>query len=448
MLATNFHFKSILRWFENSSFEYLMLFLPSSDPKDGKLDDYIIQNQLIIDRLTGDKIAFIEYGDEKLSSKITPIRKRRLSPAEIRTHVYISNEVCDYYPELGQYNLPALILISKNLDYNLYPISSETDLDSYFTPISIVTSFIEDYQRVDRNKRQNEWLYADKKAQLIEERDHIKKEIRHFEEHEFPKYILELRHILSNTNFRLFHEQYRYLIEQFERLRHLCEEAKYRSKDMEAISIKLMDIEKEEIMSDEEKRTILSTYGKKLDNAIFVTNGADILLNCLHGFSQGLIDILNLVKDKADNINRKLERLKKQIEENKFDIFISCKSDDYEKSSDVYNFLLENGYKPFLADKDLRKIGSDDYGCVIRQIIQQCHYMIVYASKPEYMTTTYVHSEWNQFLDALNSGLIEGKLFSIIPRSITADLLPPGLSTRQFFTFDNYKEQLLQYIKQ
>jgi hypothetical protein len=160
------------------------------------------------------------------------------------------------------------------------------------------------------------------------------------------------------------------------------------------------------------------------------------------------MQILNSVKDKAANINRKLERIKKQIEERGFDIFISCKSEDYQKAKDVYDFLLENGYKPFLADQELREIGTDDYGCAIRQIIDKCHYMIVYASNVEYMTTTYVHSEWNQFLNSLNSGLIEGKLFSIISPSITAKLLPPGLSTRQFFTFDNYKEQLLQYIKQ
>ena len=59
MFATNFHFKEILEWFDDSSFEYLLLFLPSSDTKDRKIDDYIIRNQASIDKLTGNNIAYI-----------------------------------------------------------------------------------------------------------------------------------------------------------------------------------------------------------------------------------------------------------------------------------------------------------------------------------------------------------------------------------------------------
>lgn len=198
---------------------------------------------------------------------------------------------------------------------------------------------------------------------------------------------------------------------------------------------------------DDELAIIFSVYEKKLNNTIFVFNGTEILQNIIHHYSSGLIEILTNVKEKANRINIIIERLNKQIEEEGFNVFISSKSQDYKKAFEVYSFLLENGYKPFLADPVLREIGTDYYGYLIRRIVNKCSFMIVYASEVNYITTPYVSAEWNQFLDELNSGIKYGKLFSIVSPSISAMMLPPGLNTRQFFTSENYKESLLQYLQ-
>lgn len=180
MFATKLHFPKILEWFQNSHYEYLMLFLPSSDTKDRELDDFIIRNQTSIDRLTGEEIAYIAY-EEGLPRPFVHVKEYRLFPEAIRTHVYISNEVCKYY-SIRQYKLPALILISnKDLKYNLYSISTTTELDSYFTPISIVTSFLEDYHHIDGEKRKYKSLESDK-TWLIQNQDRLKEEILLLEE--------------------------------------------------------------------------------------------------------------------------------------------------------------------------------------------------------------------------------------------------------------------------
>ena len=445
MFRTNYHFEEILKWFDQESYEYLMLLLPSSDPKDSKLDEHIIREQITIDKLTGDKIAYIAYQEKKITERIGPIKTIRLQKDKIRTHTLISDEVCRHY-NIPRYNLPALILITKSHECNLYPVSSENDLISYFSPISYVTSFIEDYQRIDKNREQDGFLF-DEKSKLYKVHDNLKQDLRYREEFKIPNRVQQIQDFLNNTNSKIFVEQYGDLISRIEELYQICKETNEIAEQINTIPKRILGTEKREIEIDEEKRHILSVYEEKLNRIIFAENGAEILLNSLCSPSHGLIDLLNHVREKTLKVNRKLEELKRKIAEEAFDIFISSKSEDYQKASEVYNFLRENGYKPFLADQELRQIGTDDYGCAIRQIIQKCHYMIVFASNVDYMTTTYVHSEWNQFLDSLNSGLIEGKLFSIISPSITADLLPPGLSTRQFFTFDNYKELLLQYIK-
>ena len=157
MYITQLHFDKILEWFHNSQYRFLMLFLPSCDPKERIFDDYIIENQFRIDRLTGKSITYIAYmngsiSSEDMSDNFVRVNARRLSKREIGTHINISDEVCDKFG-IEQYKLPALILISKDDTYNLYPISSETDFDSYFTLINIVTSFQKDYYRIEEVER-------------------------------------------------------------------------------------------------------------------------------------------------------------------------------------------------------------------------------------------------------------------------------------------------------
>lgn len=157
MYITQLHFDKILEWFHNSRYEFLMLFLPSCDPKERIFDDYIIENQFRIDGLTGDKITYIAYMDssiseENMSDNFVRVNTRRLSKREIGTHINISDEVCEKFC-IEQYKLPTLILISKDDTYNLYPISTETDFDSYFTLINIVTTFRKDYYRIEEVER-------------------------------------------------------------------------------------------------------------------------------------------------------------------------------------------------------------------------------------------------------------------------------------------------------
>lgn len=512
MFKTPFHFQKIMTWFRQSNFEYLMLFLPSCDTKDRVFDNYIIENQHSIDWLTGDKIAYITYDNITIEESLVRVNKRPMSQNAIRTHICISDEVCKDL-SIGYYNLPALILISKDLKYTLYPIKTEADLDSYFTPIGIVTSFIRDYSHVCCKERQYLSLDSDK-TRLVLERSRVKEEKLSWEKSFLDNVRDENLAIRIDTNYRLlfnflkkikvkqnifekafsyldeeivvkkldrlgldknlhcfvielvcdlkkvmnfekFQAQYGCVASQIKRLINLYSIViKEKEERIEWLTNEITDIEKklpvdpEKLKEfDAELTTILSVYGKKLNNSIFVTNGENILNDIYNNYSCGLIELLNCVKEKAGKINAIIERLNNQVEEEGFDVFISSKSQDYKDAFEVYNFLYDNGYRPFLADPVLREIGTDYYGYLIRSIVHKCCYMIVYATNVDYMNTSYVHQEWNQFLDELSSGLKEGKLFSIISPSISAHMLPPGLSTRQFFTIANYKESLLKYLR-
>lgn len=420
MFKTPLHFHDIIKWFRQSDFEYLMLFLPSCDTKDRKYDNFIIENQYSIDHLTGDKIAYITYDTVSIKDSLVRVKERPMSRDAIRTHICISEEVCNCL-NIGQYNLPSLILISKKLKYTLYPLKTEADLDSYFTPIGIITSFITDYCHVKSMKNQYLSLEHDK-SRLIQERSSTEEEKLFWEKSLRENKRDETLAIRIDTNYRLlfnylkkkkvkqnvFEKAFSYLdensvVKELDRLglnenmhchvKEIVEDLKkvknfskfqaqygcvtsqmerlinfypivIKEKEERIIELtnEIIDIEKRLPIDpkklkeyDDELATILSIYGMKLNNSVFVTNGEDILSDVCKNYSSGLMQLLDRVKEKAGKINIIIERLNKRVEEEGFDVFISCKSQDYKKAYEVYNYLYDNGHKPFLADPVLRE---------------------------------------------------------------------------------------------
>ena len=147
----------IFRWFDSSDYKYLMLFLPSFNPQDRHIEDYVIENQLSIDRLTGDLIAYISYDKDIDNSKSNNfffhIDECSLNRNQIKSGIALSEQICDFY-SIAQFELPALILISKNRkrEYTLYPISTEAEMDTYLLPLKTLNSFIKDVSSFKRRK--------------------------------------------------------------------------------------------------------------------------------------------------------------------------------------------------------------------------------------------------------------------------------------------------------
>ena len=87
-----------------------------------------------------------------------------------------------------------------------------------------------------------------------------------------------------------------------------------------------------------------------------------------------------------------------------YDVFISCKSDDYPFARKVYQYLKGQNYKVFLADAELRKKGNTEYGKIIDEALDSATHMIIIASKPEYINSSYVQSEWRTFIEEKRTG--------------------------------------------
>lgn len=129
-----------------------------------------------------------------------------------------------------------------------------------------------------------------------------------------------------------------------------------------------------------------------------------------------------------------------------YDVFISCKSEDYKYAEEIYNFLKENGFNTFLANKELRQMGDSEYRRAISQALKSTYHLIVFASNAEYIDSTWVYYEWDWFLEAKIKGKKQGQLLSIL-KDVNIDDVNADLWKYESKTFENYKESLLSYIE-
>lgn len=514
MFATKLDFLHILEWFKNSDFQNLIMFLPSLNPHDSIIEEHIVKNQYVIDRLTSNHTAYIFMDNSITGTFPVAVNIRNISKGQIRYNKDIVEEISSFY-HIPRYKLPALFVLNKMGEYKLFTISSERQLDELFVPIGIITSYqkdkwqleskLRDLENIDINISNIQQLInrylaevnkIDKALYVISQDSNLLQRIQEeylillnylkrkgVKENVFNKVFERVQtrnteelintilglgveeelldcieHLIIDLkkipNFEGFHSQYGNVINQMERYIDLMRKKLNRiNNSIESFTSHINELRNKKLTSDEEitkvkneQNLMIMSYSKQLSEAAFIETPHSFFTK-IDSNEGCFFELLDAVYSKTQNINRVLESLNQQIEEQSFDTFISCKSEDYESATELYDFLTWNGYKPFLADKTLRQVGTDNYGYLIRKVIDQCKNMFVYASNVDYLTTPYVSSEWNQFLDQINSGYIDGHLYSIIPSGAKPTDLPAGLKTRQFFHINNYKKEILHYLQ-
>ena len=127
------------------------------------------------------------------------------------------------------------------------------------------------------------------------------------------------------------------------------------------------------------------------------------------------------------------------IKNAQYDVFISCKSEDYPFAKKVYKYLKELNCNVFLADEELRKKGIAEYGKIIDEALDSATHMIIIASKPEYIESSYVQSEWRSFIEEKRTGRKTGNIITIID-GFQINLLPISLRQFESFDFNSYTE--------
>ena len=128
-----------------------------------------------------------------------------------------------------------------------------------------------------------------------------------------------------------------------------------------------------------------------------------------------------------------------------YDIFISCKSEDYEIAEKVYSFLKDNGFSVFLSSKELRRMAQADYMNVISVALDTAYSMIVISTQKEYLTSKWVQFEWSTFLNEILSGRKNGQIMTLL-ENIKVSEMPIQLRKYESFTLENCKD-ILPYLE-
>lgn len=130
----------------------------------------------------------------------------------------------------------------------------------------------------------------------------------------------------------------------------------------------------------------------------------------------------------------------------KYDVFISCKSEDYVYAEDIYNFLRDNGINAFLTSKELRSLGESEYRKAITSVLKDVEHIIVFASKAEYIDSRWVFYEWDWFVNAKLKGFKQGNIVTILKDTNVNDI-NADLWKYESLDFNNFGDTLLRYVE-
>ena len=131
-----------------------------------------------------------------------------------------------------------------------------------------------------------------------------------------------------------------------------------------------------------------------------------------------------------------------------YDIFISFKAtddisgevtSDRHEMDELYTYLLEEHYKVFFSPRSMHRYNGKHYDAYIYNALQKAKVMIVYGSKPEYFTSTWVQNEWTRFLRMEAKGKKKKGSCVVAYKDFNPKELPPSLRKIQAINADDKK---------
>lgn len=143
------------------------------------------------------------------------------------------------------------------------------------------------------------------------------------------------------------------------------------------------------------------------------------------------------------------EWVEKAKKEPPYDIFLSFKDTDEGKRTEdsydayeIYNNLTRAGYRVFFSRVTLAGKSGENYEPYIFAALNSAPCMLLFASKPEYVTSTWVKNEWMRYLARIRQKKKSPDSLCVIFKDFNPSSLPAVLRGKQNL---NYKE--LTFLK-
>lgn len=130
-----------------------------------------------------------------------------------------------------------------------------------------------------------------------------------------------------------------------------------------------------------------------------------------------------------------------------YDVFISCKNEDYSIAEEVYSYLKDNGFHVFLSPKELHKMKESEFMDVISEALDSAYHIIVLGTTKENLRSQWVKFEWGTFLTEQLSGRKRGQVLTFLEGNISIADLPIQLRHFESFNLNNYQDAILHYVE-
>lgn len=130
-----------------------------------------------------------------------------------------------------------------------------------------------------------------------------------------------------------------------------------------------------------------------------------------------------------------------------YDVFISCKSEDYPLAEKLYYYLKHNGFNVFLSSKELRRLKDSEYMDAISEALDSTYHLIVLGSSKDNIKSKWVKFEWTTFLNEQLSGRKSGQIMTFLDSNLSIADLPIQLRHFESFNLDNYQDSILRYVE-
>ena len=147
-------------------------------------------------------------------------------------------------------------------------------------------------------------------------------------------------------------------------------------------------------------------------------------------------------QEKAEYMERvRKEWLEKAKKEKPYDVFICYKDSDAEKGIErtqdsyeaqaLYLHLTSKGYRVFYSRETLRDKVAEKYEPYIFNALATAKVMLVYGSKPEYITSTWLKNEWTRYEKRIQKGEKKPNSLLVACEGFSPSELPTALSSMQ-----------------
>ena len=139
------------------------------------------------------------------------------------------------------------------------------------------------------------------------------------------------------------------------------------------------------------------------------------------------------------------EWLEKASKEKPYDIFICYKETGNKKrrtrdsveAQDLYVHLTKQKYRVFYSRESLRDKVGEKYEPYIFHALSTAKVMIVYGSKPEYIESTWLKSEWTRYLKQIKANEKDANSLIVACDGFSPSALPPQLQNTTVLDADS-----------